>query len=76
MWRRWAYWSGVVLILAALAAVPSVAIVPSYVGGSAIDGHVEDGRYFVSDRKQIAEVSESMWRALYWAERLWPLWAW
>jgi hypothetical protein len=74
MWRRCAYWSGVALILTALAAVPSVAIVPSYVGGSAIDGHVEDGRYFVnpSHGRPIAEVSESTWRALYWVERLWP----
>jgi hypothetical protein len=75
MWRRCAYWSGVVLILAALPAVPSVAIVPSYVGGSALDGHVEDGRYFVnpSHGRPSVEVSESTWRAVYWVERLWPL---
>ena len=74
MWRRWAYWSGVVLILAALAAVPSVAIVPSYAGGSAVDGYVEDGRYFVnpSHGRPIVEVSEATWRTAYWVERLWP----
>jgi hypothetical protein len=65
----------VALILTALGAVPSVAVVPSYVGGSAIDGHVEDGRYFVNPGhgRPIAEVSESTWRAAYWVERLWPL---
>ena len=75
MCRRCAYWSGVVLIAAALAAVPSVAIVPSYVGGSAIDGSVEDGRYFVNPGHggPIVEVSGSTWRAVYWVERLWPL---
>src|SRR5438477_413860 len=74
MWRRYAYWSGVVLILTAIAAGPSVAIVPSYVGGSALDGHVEDGRYFVnpSHGRPIVEVSESTWRAVWWVERLWP----
>lgn len=75
MWRRCAYWSGVLLIAVAVAAVPSGAIVLSYVGGSAIDGHVEDGRYFVnpSHGRPIVEVSESTWRAVYWVERLWPL---
>jgi hypothetical protein len=74
MWRRCAYWSGVVLIAVALAAVPSVAIVPSYAGGSAVDGYVEEGQYFVnpSHGRPIAEVSESTWRAAYWVERLWP----
>src|SRR5437879_3401864 len=74
MWRRCAYWSGVLLIAVALAAVPSVAIVPSYAGGSAVDGYVEDGHYFVnpSHGRPIAEVSESTWRAAYWVERLWP----
>src|SRR5438270_6937940 len=73
MWRRCTYWSGVVLIAVALAALPSGAIVVSYVGGSALDGYVEDGRYFVTDHRHSAEVSESTWRAVYWVERLWPL---
>ena len=74
MWRRCAYLSGVLLIGVALAAVPSGAVVMSYVGGSAIDGHVEDGRYFVnpSHGRPIVEVSESTWRTVYWVERLWP----
>jgi hypothetical protein len=75
MWRRCAYWSGVALILTALGAVPSVAIVPSYVGGSALHGHVEGGRYFVDPGhgRPVVEVSESTWRAVYRVERLWPL---
>ena len=75
MWRRCAYWCGVALILVALGAVPSVAIVPSYAGGSAIDGYVKEGRYFVnpSHGRPIVEVSESTWRVAYWVERLWPL---
>src|SRR6266850_1944704 len=72
VWRSCMYWSGVVLIAVALVALPSVAIVPSYVGGSAVDGYVEGGRYFVTDRRHSAEVSESTWRAVYWVERLWP----
>jgi hypothetical protein len=74
MWRRCAYWSGVLLIGVAIAAVPSGAIVESYVGGSAIHGHVEDGRYFVNPQhgRPIVEVSESTWRTVYWVERLWP----
>ena len=47
MWLRAAYWSGVFLIVVGLAALGSPAIVESYVGGSAIYGYVEDGRYFV-----------------------------
>jgi hypothetical protein len=74
MLRRCAYWSGVLLIAVALVAVPSVAIAPSYAGGSAVDGSVEGGRYFVnpSHGRPIVEVSESTWRAVYWVERLWP----
>ena len=74
MWRRCASLFGVVLIAVAVVAVPSVAIVPSYAGGSAVDGYVEDGRYFVnpSHGRPIVEVSESTWRTAYWVERLWP----
>jgi hypothetical protein len=74
MGLRCLYWSGVLLIGVALAAAPSVAIVSSYVGGSAIHGHVEDGRYFVNPRhgRPIVEVSESTWRRVYWVERIWP----
>jgi hypothetical protein len=75
MGLRCIYWSGVVLIAVALAAVPSGAIVSSYAGGSAVDGYVEDGHYFVnpSHGRPIAEVSELTWRATYWVERLWPV---
>jgi hypothetical protein len=78
MGRWWAHLFGVVLIGVALAAVPSVAIVPSYVGGSAVDGYVEDGRYFVNPGhgRPITQVSESTWRVAYWVERLWPWSAW
>jgi uncharacterized membrane protein HdeD (DUF308 family) len=74
MWRWCAYLSGVVLIAVALSAVPSLAIVESYVGGSAVRGHVQAGRYFVNPEhgRPIVEVSESTWRAVYWLERLWP----
>jgi hypothetical protein len=74
MWRRCAYISGVLLLAVAVAAVPSVAIIESYVGGSAIHGSVEDGRYFVNPGhgQPIAEVAESTWRTVYWLERLWP----
>jgi hypothetical protein len=74
MWRRCAYWCGVLLIAVALAAIPSLAIVESYVGGSAVHGYIEDGRYFVNPEhgRPIIEVSESTWRAVYWLERLWP----
>lgn len=69
------HWLGVLLIALAIAAVPSVAIVPSFAGGSAIDGHNEGGRYFVnpSHGQPIREVSESLWHTVYWVERLWPI---
>ena len=75
MWRWCAYLSGGLLIAVALAAVPSAAVVESYVGGSAVHGYVEDGRYFVNPGhgRPIAEVSASTWRTVYWVERLWPL---
>jgi hypothetical protein len=78
MLRRCAYLSGVVLIAVAVAAVPSVAIVSSYAGGSAVRGPVEDGRYFVNPEhgRPVVEVSEATWRAVYWVERLWPWSAW
>jgi len=71
---RLAYWIGVLLILIALATLPAIAVVPSYAGGSAVAGYVKDGRYFVDPRhgQPIVEVSESMWRTVYWVERLWP----
>jgi hypothetical protein len=74
MWRWCASLSGVLLIAVALAAVPSGAIVESYVGGSAVHGSVEDGRYFVNPGhgQPIAEVTESTWRTVYWVELLWP----
>ena len=78
MWRRFEHWFGVALIAVALAAAPSVAIVSSYAGESAVRGRVEDGRYFVNPEhgRPIAEVSEATWRAAYWVERLWPWSAW
>jgi hypothetical protein len=74
MWLRPAYWSGVLLIAVAVAAVPSVAIVESYVGGSALHGFIEDGRYFVDPghNQPITEVSESTWRTVWWVEWVWP----
>jgi hypothetical protein len=74
MWRRCAYWCGVSLIAVALLAVPSVAIAPSFAGGSAVNGSVVGGRFFVnpSHGRPIVEVSESTWRTVYWVERLWP----
>jgi hypothetical protein len=78
VWRRCAYWSGVSLIAVAVAALPSVAIVSSYAGGSAVRGTVEDGRFFVNPEhgRPVVEVSEATWRAVYWVERLWPWSAW
>src|SRR5437762_2884976 len=66
MWRWCAYLSGVALIAVALVALPSGMIVESYVGGSAIHGYVEDGRYFVNPGhgRPIAEVSDSAWRSV------------
>jgi hypothetical protein len=74
MWRWCAWFSGVLLIAVAIAAVPSIMIVESYVGGSAILGYSEDGRYFVDPghSEPIVEVSESTWRTVYWVEWLWP----
>lgn len=74
MLRRCAYFSGVMLIGVALGALPSVPIVESYVGGSAVHGSVEDGRYFVNPvhGRPIVEVSESTWWTVYWIERLCP----
>lgn len=74
MWRRCANLSGLLLIAMALAAAPSLPIVESYVGGSAVHGSVEDGHYFVNPGhgRPIVEVSKSTWRAVYWVERLWP----
>jgi hypothetical protein len=76
--RRCAYWSGVVLIALAVAVLPSGAIVPSYAGGSAVRGSVQDGHYFVNPEhgRPGVEVSESTWRTVYWVERLWPWSAW
>jgi hypothetical protein len=75
MWRWCAYWSGGLLIAVALVGVPSGVIVQSYVGGSAVQGYVEDGRYFVNPAHgwPVVEVSESTWRTVYWLELLWPL---
>ena len=74
MWRWCAYLVGVMLIGVAIAAVPSSAIFDSYAGGSAVDGGVENGRYFVDPGHNglIVEVSESTWWTAYWLERLWP----
>jgi len=72
---RWcAYLSGMLLIAVALAAVPSVAVVESYVGGSAVHGSINGGRYFVNPGhgQPIAEVSAATWRTVYWVELLWP----
>ena len=75
MWRRCAFWFGAALITVAFAALPSVPIVESYVGGSAVHGRIEGGRYFVDPKhgRPIVEVSESTWRIVWWIERLWPL---
>jgi hypothetical protein len=74
MLRRCLCWPGVLLIVIAIAAVPSSMIAESYVGGSAIHGSVEDGHYFVNPghSQPIVEVSESTWRTVYWVERLAP----
>jgi hypothetical protein len=74
MWRWGTYLCSGLLIAVALVALPSAMIVESYVGGSAVDGYVADGRYFVNPghSQPIVEVSESSWRAVYWLERLWP----
>jgi hypothetical protein len=74
MWLRCAFWSGVLLIGIAIAAVPSLAIVGSYAGGSAVHGFIEDGRYFVDPghNQPITEISESTWRTVWWVERLSP----
>ena len=65
---------GMLLIGVAIAAVPSGMIVESFVGGSAVHGHVEDGHYFVNPGhgRPIVEVSATTWRTVYWVERLWP----
>jgi hypothetical protein len=74
MWRQCANYLGVVLIAVAIVAVPSSMIVEAYVGGSAIHGSVDDGRYYVNPghSQPIVEVSASTWRAVYWVERLAP----
>lgn len=74
MWRRCAFFTGILLIGAALAALPSLPVVESYVGGSAVHGSVEDGHYFVNPGHSmpIVEVSRSTWRTVYWVELLWP----
>ena len=74
MWRSCKSLFSAILIGAALAALPSVPIVESYVGGSAVHGLVDNERYFVnpSHGRPIVEVSKSTWWTVYWAERLWP----
>jgi hypothetical protein len=74
MWNRCANLLGMILIGAALAAVPSVPVVVSYVGGSAILGFIENERYFVNPGHSmpIVEVSESTWWTVYWVEMLCP----
>jgi hypothetical protein len=66
---------GLLLVAAALVALPSGMVVESYVGGSAVHGHVEEGHYFVNPGhgQPVAEVSGTAWRAAYWLELLWPL---
>ena len=72
--RRWLPYVSGVLIGVGIATVPSVAIVESYVGGSALHGYVKDGRYFVVPGHGLpdVEVSRSRWLAVYWVEVLWP----
>lgn len=74
MWRSCASVAGVLLITVALAAAPSVPVVESYVGGSAVHGQIVGDRYFVDPGhgRPIVEVSESTWHAVYWLERVWP----
>lgn len=75
MWQRVALGAGVALVGVAVLAVPSVAVVGAYAGGSAVhNGYVEDGRYFVAPchGKPVAEVSGPLWRTVYWVEMLWP----
>jgi hypothetical protein len=58
---RLRYWCGLVLIGCALGALAATSVVPSYLGGSASCGDIEDGRFFVDGHGRIAEVSESAW---------------
>ena len=59
---RFRYWCGVILIGSGLVGLPAPSIVASYVGGSALCGSIEDGRYFVGGHSVHKEVSEFEWR--------------
>jgi hypothetical protein len=74
MWRWCASPPGALLIAVALVARPSAVTLAPYAGGSAVHGSAGDGRYVVNPGhgRPVAEVPGSTWRAVYWAERLWP----
>jgi hypothetical protein len=74
VWRRLLSWCGVALIIVALVVLPATSVVPMYLGGSARDGYVEDGRYFVAVRGsgRFVEVSEKAWRLERWLDRAVP----
>lgn len=71
---HYAFWFGVLLIGVALVTLPAGPIAESYVGGSAVHGHIDNGRFFVNPGhgQPIVEVSEATWDTLFWLERLWP----
>ena len=41
-------------------------LISTYLGGDAVNGHIETGRYFLCGHGHCTEVSRSIWRYSYW----------
>lgn len=72
MWRSCVYWCGGALIAVALVALPATSVVPARLGGTAAEGYVKGGRYFVGSHGRYTAVSASAWRLELWVSRLFP----
>src|SRR5262245_49833891 len=59
--RRWAGILGATLFFVAIANFLAFCIVSLIIGGEAVSGKVEDGRYYVRHRGRYTEVSQGVW---------------
>jgi hypothetical protein len=59
------HWLGVLLFFGGVLNFVAFWHVSVSIGGNAVSGKVEDGRYFVSSRGRLTEVSEATWRYSY-----------
>src|SRR5436309_3291332 len=59
--RRWAAILGTTLFFVAVANFAAFWIIGVTIGGDAINGRAEDGRYYLANHGRYTEVSESVW---------------